>query len=147
MTYKTSPPVIVTQAFEATADSVWATITDRNRMIRWFFGEIPDFKPLIGFETVFDVENNGLIYPHRWKITECVPNRKITYSWKYDGYPGESFVVWELSSQAPLTILTLTHYGMESFPQDNPDFSRESCLAGWNYFIHERLRAYLVPEP
>jgi len=61
--------------------------------------------------------------------------KKIIYNWKYEGYPGDSFVMFELFEQKKLTKLKLTHRGLESFPQDMPEFSRESGIAAWTYFI------------
>jgi hypothetical protein len=32
---------------------------------------------------------------------------------------------------------------LQSFPGHIPEFKRESCLAGWQYFIRERLKKFL----
>lgn len=40
-------------------------------------------------------------------------------------------------------MLKLTHQVMESFPQDIPEFLRESGVKGWNYFIGESLKKFL----
>jgi hypothetical protein len=42
-----------------------------------------------------------------------------------------------------LTKLTLTARVVEDFDDSIPEFKRESCVAGWNYFIKERLSDYL----
>ena len=41
------------------------------------------------------------------------------------------------------TNLKLTHAGHDTFPNDNPIFSRESGEAGWRYFLNESLKAFL----
>ncbi len=65
------------------------------------------------------------------------------YDWRYGGYLGNSSVTWELSETPGGTKLKLTHKGHETFAQDNPIFSRESGEAGWGYFVHESLKAFL----
>ena len=32
---------------------------------------------------------------------------------------------------------------IEDFPEDIPEFSRESCNKGWEYFIQNRLKVFL----
>lgn len=112
-------------------------------MVQWFFENIPDFEASIGFETQFVVENEGRIFPHQWKIMEVHPQRKIAYNWKYEGYEGDSTVSFELATIPTGTQLTLTHEVLESFREDIPEFSRESCEGGWNYFIKEKLKAFI----
>jgi uncharacterized protein YndB with AHSA1/START domain len=79
-------------------------------------------------------------------VTEVVPERRIAYSWRYGGYTGNSTVTWELFETPDGTKLTLTHKGHETFPQDNPIFSRESGEAGWSYLLYESLIAFLEQQ-
>lgn len=97
----------------------------------------------MGFETIFTVNCEGNAYPHVWKIIEVVPQQRIVYDWRYQGYPGQSTVTWELGEEGNGTKLVLTHEGIESFPQDNPVFSRESTQGGWDYFVCESLSRFL----
>jgi len=76
-------------------------------------------------------------------VTEVTPQALLVYQWQYDGYPGDSEVRWKLQETENGTELTLTHSGGETFPQDNPDFSRENAEAGWQYLIKESLATYL----
>ena len=140
---KDNEPVIVEQSFDASIDTVWKSITDIDLMRQWYFENIPDFKPEVGFETQFNVESQGRNFMHMWKVTEVVPNKKITYNWKYGGYTGDSFVVFELFKQNNLTKLRLTHQVLTSFPAHIPEFSRESCVEGWRFFIKKSLKEYL----
>jgi uncharacterized protein YndB with AHSA1/START domain len=112
-------------------------------MRSWFFENIPAFKPEVGFETGFDVQSQRRNFHHLWRVTEVIPNRKLTYQWKYREYPGDSFVTFELSTEDGKTKLTLTALVVEDFPDDIPEFRRESCLAGWTYFIQDRLKTFL----
>lgn len=54
--------------------------------------------------------------------------------------------MWELSETPSGTKLTLTHEGHETFPQDDPIFSREGCQGGWDYFLRESLKAFLARQ-
>lgn len=112
-------------------------------MQQWFFKAIPAFEARVGFQTKFKIENEGRSFIHLWTITEVKPFQKIIYNWKYEGYPGDSFVIFELIEQEKGSCLKLTHRIVESFSQDIPEFQRESCLGGWNYFIKESLPQFL----
>ncbi len=136
-------PIIVEQTFNASPETVWRAITDVEQMRKWFFAQIESFKPQVGFETQFDVESNGRHFLHQWKITEVEPGKKIVYNWRYGGYSAESFVTFELFDDGDQTRLRLTHEGIEQFPPEAPEFSREACLAGWMYFIQTSLRDFL----
>jgi len=136
-------PVIVEQTYLASIDSVWKAITNAGQMRKWFFGNIETFEAKVDFETQFNVQANDKNYLHQWKITEVQVQKKIIYNWKYGDYAGNSYVCWELSTVDDMTKLKLTHIGLETFPQDNPDFSREACLEGWKYFICQQLKEFL----
>ncbi len=136
-------PIVVQHTYDAPLAVVWDAITNKDQMRQWFFETMTDFQPRVGFETKFDVECEGQIFPHLWKITEVVPETRIVYDWRYGGYPGESAVTWEPSETPEGTKLTLTHSRQETFPQDNPIFSRENGEAGWGYLLHESLKDFL----
>ena len=136
-------PVIVEQIFDASVDTVWNSITEIDQMRQWYFENIPSFKPEVVFETQFNVQSGDRNFLHKWKVTEVMPLKKITYNWKYEVYPGDSFVVFELFGQNNLTVLRLTHKVLESFPQDIPEFRRESGVEGWTYFIKQCLKEFL----
>lgn len=136
-------PIVVEETLNAPPAEVWKAITDKDQMRQWFFEPMTDFQPVVGFETRFDVECEGQVYPHEWKVTEVVPASRITYAWRYGGYPGDSSVTWELSEVPGGTKLRLTHTGGETFPQDDPVFSRDSCRAGWEFFLQDSLKPFL----
>ena len=136
-------PVVVEEQLAAPVDKVWEAITDKNQMPKWYFDTIEDFEPKVGFETQFNVHSEGTDYLHVWKVTEVTPHQKIAYSWRYEGYPGDSLVQWELTETEIGTNLVLTHSGIESFEMDNPVFTRESTQAGWDYLIKKNLKAYV----
>ena len=136
-------PIIVEQTYNVPLGVVWKAITDKQQMPQWFFNTMSDFKPEVGFETQFDVECEGRTFPHQWKVTEVVPETRIVYDWRYEGFPGESSVTWELSETPDGTKLTLSHRGQETFAGDDPMFTREAGEAGWRYFLHESLKGFL----
>ena len=140
---KNDEPVVVEQTFNTSIDAVWSAITEIDQMRQWYFENIPSFKPEVGFKTQFNVQSQDRHFLHMWKVTEVVPLKMITYNWKYEGYPGDSFVLFELFNQNNLTKLRLTHQVQESFPEDIPEFSRESGVEGWTFFIRKRLIEFL----
>jgi len=138
-------PVIVEQRFRTSVEELWKAITELDQMTQWFFENIPSFRPEVGFQTKFNVKTPERDFMHLWKLTEVEPLKKITYHWTYPDYPGDGYVTFELSEESDQTLLRLTAKGMETFPQDIPEFSRESCIGGWEYFINQRLKDYLDP--
>ena len=140
---KEEPPVVVEQTFDVPIMTVWRAITDPVQMRQWYFDNIPDFQADVGFETRFLVQIGGRDFPHLWKVTEVVPGRKIAYDWRFEGYPGDSYVSFELSANKDQCKLTLTAVVREDFPDEVPEFSRESCVAGWEYFIQKSLKDHL----
>jgi len=140
---KGDEPIVVEQTFKANVEDTWRAITDVGQMRQWYFDNIPSFRAEVGFETRFNVKSEGRDFMHLWKITEAVPLQKLTHDWKFDGYPGDAFIVWELFEHEGGTRLRLSTHVRESFPDDIPEFKRGSCLAGWEYFIKERLKGFL----
>ena len=131
------------QDFNVAPEILWSAITDPVKMKEWFFSNIPAFRAEKGFSVSFDVKANDKIFEHQWKIIRVVPGRLIRYQWKYGDYPGNSQVTFEIFGEYPSSKLTLTHEGIDSFPRGIPEFSRESCKQGWDYFIRDRLKKYL----
>jgi len=140
---KNDEPIIVEETFNTSIDNVWSAITEVDKMRRWYFKNIPSFKPKVGFETQFNVKSRDRNFLHKWKVTKAATQKMITYNWKYEGYEGDSFVVFELSRKNNLTKLRLTHQIKESFPADIPEFTRRSCVEGWTYFIRKSLKEFL----
>jgi len=140
---KDEEPIIVEQTYNTSIDTVWNALTEIDQMRQWYFEKIPSFKPEVGFETKFNVQSQDRNFLHMWKVTEVVSLKKLKYNWKYEGYPGDSFVVFELFKQDDMTKLRLTHEVQESFPEDIPEFKRESGVKGWTFFIKQSLKEFL----
>jgi len=140
-------PVIVEQIYNAPLKAVWEAITDLGKMQQWYFPMLEEFVPEVGFETVFDVEEGGKIYVHIWKITEVDPGRKISYEWKFGGYPGNSVVSFQLFPDGGHTKIVLTHTGLETFRGDlHPELAAHQFVEGWTNFIDTHLRNYVEQE-
>ena len=139
----TDDPIVVEQIFNSSVESVWNSITDINEMHKWYFENIPAFKPEVGFETQFNVQSEKRNFLHIWKVTEVEPLKMIKYSWEFEEYPGKSTSAFEILKENNQTKLRLTVEVMKDFPDDIPEFKRESCIAGWEYFLNGRLKEFL----
>lgn len=135
-------PFVIEKTFHAPIESVWKALTDKKQMKKWYF-DFKKFKPEAGFEFEFLGEKDGKKYLHLCKITEVIPGEKLAHSWRYDGYEGDSLVTFELFSEQSKTRVKLTHAGLETFPQDNPDFAKKNFAEGWTYLIETSLKEYL----
>ena len=80
---------------------------------------------------------------HLCKVTEVVPGKKLAYSWRYDGYPGDSLVTFELFETGEKTRLKLTHAGLETFAHLNPDFAVSNFVEGWTHILGTSLKEFL----
>src|SRR5579872_5001907 len=114
-------PFTIERTFDAPVSAVWSAITDNSEMKKWYF-ELEAFKPEVGFEFHFYGGPPGKQYLHLCKVTSVIPEKKLSYTWRYDNYPGNSEVTFELFPEGDKTRVKLTHEGIESFPQDNKDF-------------------------
>lgn len=136
------PPIVVETHLDADRDEVWSAITERDRMVQWFFDNIPAFKPEVGFQTEFDVKSEDRNFRHQWTVQEVEPGKLLRYRWKYAQYSGDSYVKFELSDSNGGTLLRLSAVTLEDFPEV-PEFERDSCRGGWEYFLGQNLKQYL----
>ncbi len=120
---------------------VWKAVTENESLKEWFF-EIKEFKPEVGFEFQFYGEKDGVKYFHRCKITEVVSQKKLVYSWRYEGREGNSLVTIELFAEGEKTRLKLTHAGVDNFPKV-PDFAKKNFIEGWTMLIGTCLKEFL----
>lgn len=133
----------IEQTYPASISTVWTAITDKHEMKKWYF-DLPEFEPKVGCVFQFwggPAEDRQ--YKHVCKVTEVVPNKKIAYSWQYEGYAGYTVVTFELFDKDGDTRLLLTHEGLESFPPEEPDFARQNFVEGWTWIIGTSLKEYL----
>ena len=139
-------PIIIERVFNAPVSKVWKAIIDRNEMRNWYF-DLAEFKAETGFKFQFyGGPSPERQYLHLCEITEVIRERKLSHSWRFDGYPGNSLLTFELSGQENKTLLKLTHDGLETFPEENPDFAKANFVEGWNEIINISLKKYLEPS-
>ena len=136
-------PVIKEILVNAAPDKVWMAITNPEDMKVWYF-DLPGFKPEVGYEFSFYGDTaDGTKYLHLCKITEAIVNEKLSYTWRYDGYKGDSLVTFELIPEGAKTLIRLTHSGLETFPSDNKDLRKENFDGGWEAIIRESLKHFV----
>lgn len=137
-------PIIIERTFHLPAKKVWEAISNRDQMKQWYF-DLEAFIPEKGFSFSFMGGPDGRQYKHLCTITDAVTEKKLSYSWRYEGYEGNSEVTFELFPEEGGTKLRLTHTGLGSFPP-NPDFARQNFVDGWTYIILTSLPGYLEAE-
>src|SRR5258708_5259459 len=121
-------PFVIERTFNAPAALVWKAISNKDDMKQWYF-DLKEFEPVPGFEFEFSVEHEGMKYCHRCKVTYAIPQKRLAYTWRYEGHPGDSLVTFELHAAREKTRLRLTHIGLETFPP-LPGFWRANFAAG-----------------
>jgi len=135
-------PFVIERTLDAPVKKVWAAITEKNQMKQWYF-DLAAFEPKVGFEFSFVGGSPEEEYTHHCRITEVVEFKKISYTWRYENYPGESEVTFELFEEGDQTKIKLTHRGLETFPANKKDFARSSFEAGWTEIIGKSLTEYV----
>ncbi len=133
--------VVVERTFNAPVARVWRALTDVEEMRQWYF-DLKEFRPAVGFEFEFVVGHEGMTYHHLCKITEVIPQKKIAYTWRYKGHPGDSLVTIELSPEGNKAHLKLTHTGIETFPK-TPAYARKNFEAGWTAIVGTELKKFV----
>ena len=127
--------IVVERTLSAPVARVWKALTDVDRMREWYF-DLKEFKSEVGFEFEFVVEHEGNRYHHLCRVVEVIPEKKIAYTWRYKGEPGDSLVSFELFAEGDNTKLKVTHTGIETFPR-TPAYARKNFEAGWTAIATE----------
>jgi uncharacterized protein YndB with AHSA1/START domain len=144
-----SAPLVIERLFNAPMEAVWKAITDKDQLKQWFF-DVPEFRPELDFEFRFEAGKEDVCYLHLCKITEVVTGRKLTYSWRYEGFSGYSLVSFELFAEGDQTRLKLTHEGLETFPMSQPGFLNGYYIPEWIDIIGSSLKQFIgraAPNP
>src|SRR3981081_1394310 len=115
--------IVIERTFKAPIAKVWKALTDVDQMREWYF-DLKEFKPQVGFEFEFVVEHEGNQYPHLCKVTEGIPQKKIAYTWRYKGEPGDSLVTIELFADGDKTRRKRTDDG-SAMCRTRPCFTTE----------------------
>ncbi|WPR70348.1 SRPBCC domain-containing protein [Flavobacterium sp. NG2] len=139
--------IIIERVFNAPLPLVWKALTEKELMKQWYF-DLEEFKVEIGFKFQFTGgPSPEKQYVHLCKIVEVIQEQKLAYTWRYEGFEGNSLVIFELIPvNENQTKLKLTHSGIETFPQNNPDFAIGNFEAGWNAIVNTNLKDFLEPN-
>jgi uncharacterized protein YndB with AHSA1/START domain len=136
--------IIIERTYHASLSTIWKALTDKEQMKQWYF-DLAEFKPEVDFEFQFYGQGKeGEQYLHLCKITEAIKEKKLKYSWRYNGYEGISFVSFELFPEGDTTRIKLTHEGLDTFPVTaNNAFAKENFVEGWTHIIGKALPDFL----
>ncbi|PST84335.1 SRPBCC domain-containing protein [Pedobacter yulinensis] len=135
--------VVVEEFFNASVAVVWKALTEKAELEKWYFN-LSDFRAEPGFEFSFEGRgHSGDRLVHICRITEVTPRQRLEYSWQYTHLPGFSLVTFELFEEGGGARLRVTHTGLDSFPQNRPDFTADSFTGGWTEILTAWLAGYL----
>jgi uncharacterized protein YndB with AHSA1/START domain len=123
-----SGDVSVTVNINAVPSMVFHALTDAAQMERW-----------IGSKGSIDPKPGGKI-DFGWgmgpvKILEIVPDKKLSYSWQWEGQP-DTVATWTLEESGGKTRVTIVQSGFA------PDRNSEDYFIGWSKFA-ARLKTML----
>jgi len=135
-------PIVMERVYNAPVNKVWEAISNKEQMKEWYF-DLAEFKAEPGFEFRFEAGDENVNYVHLCVVKEVIPNSKLSYTWRYEGYEGDSLVTFELFPENGGTRLKLTHEGLETFPADNPAFAKKNFLAGWTEITGTALKNFV----
>ena len=138
--------VIVERTFDAPVERVWDAISNNDAMKKWYF-KLPEFRAEVGFEFGFEGGPQEKTYLHKCKVVEVIPQKKLAYSWRFEGYEGNSMVSFELSPEGNGTKLRLTHSGLNRFVvNDNRDLDAHNFAEGWTDIIGRSLKGFVETQ-
>jgi uncharacterized protein YndB with AHSA1/START domain len=137
-------PLIVERVFDAPVALVWKALTDKDDIKHWSF-DIREFEPRVGFEFQFYGGDETSQYLHRCKVAEAIPHKRLAYTWRYEGYAGDSLVTFELFAEGKKTRLRLTHTGLETFPR-LPAFAKANFAQGWTEIVGTSLKDFVEKQ-
>ncbi|MBO9731298.1 MAG: SRPBCC domain-containing protein [Chitinophaga sp.] len=135
-------PLVVERILNAPVKAVWEALTDNEKLKQWYF-PLPAFEARTGFEFSFTAGSDEQKYVHLCKVTAVEPLKKLSYSWRYQGYTGNSEVTWELFPEGNKTRLVLTHTGIHTFPA-TAAFAEKNFSDGWNHIVGISLPEFLA---
>lgn len=127
-----------TKIIEESPKVVFSALTEPEKLAEWFQDEA-DLDNRVGGQIrlvtlkekhpEWNLQRN---YYMEGTIMECVPNKRLSYSWKFKDIPNfpETLVTWELEQINPYkTLVKLSHVGF--LEKEKGNFSVESHNQGW----------------
>lgn len=132
--------LVIDRVFDAPVDHLWQALTKRESIKEWYFAQVQQFEPIVGF--VFGLSDDGSGYQKEWTVTQVVEGQKLAHTWAYKGYRVCSEVAFDLFGEGAKTRLRITHTGLETFPL-NAHFARQRFAWGWD-LIGDKLSDFLA---
>jgi len=86
--------LITEHVYSVEIKRAWRALTNTEEMRIWYFPQVEDFKPIVGFEFVF--ADDGSPYQKSWRVTHVEDGRVLSHTWDYKFFPGSSLVTFEL---------------------------------------------------
>lgn len=136
---KKDDPIVIEKLYHASIARVWKALITPDEIKNWFL-EMPDFKAEVNHVFTFVGGPPDKPYLHLCKVMEVINGRKLSYTWRYEGYEGDSLVTFELFEQGKDTKIILTHEGLHTFPESNPDLAKGNFVQGWTDIIGTLLK-------
>ncbi len=132
--------------YDVPVENVWKAITDPEAMKQWYF-DLPSFTSMIASSTELEkIEEIDTFYLDKCMAIEKIEGEKISYTWKYEVYPGNSLVTFELSGKGKKTKLRFSHEGLETYPVSNPDIARDNIYSSWRYMLETAIKVFLEDQ-
>jgi len=135
-----STPLIKEFNYNVPIGKVWQALTDKDKMKEWYFPQLQQFEPRVGFKFQFD--DNSAEYQKEWIVIKVAEGRTLAHNWAYKGYQGNSEVIFDLFWEEDKTKLRVTQTDLESFP-NHPHFKRERFEWGWDNLLGQNLKHLL----
>ena len=133
-------PLVKEYTYDVPVENVWNALTEKEQMKIWYFPQLKEFEPSVGFEFQFD--DDSAEYQKEWVVTKCEVGKTLGHSWAYKGFFGKSEVTFELSPEQNKTKLKVTQTGLDSFPS-HPHFNRARFELGWENLLGRNLKNLL----
>lgn len=137
----------IEKQFHAPIAKVWDAITNKDTMKKWYF-DIDDFELKLGHSFNFWAgPPEGKEWHHQCIILELIPEKKLSHSWTYPGYDGETLVSWELIHiSEDITQIKFRHEFIKPFSDEIEELRQENFQEGWTYIINIGLKEFLENE-
>jgi len=136
-------PFVIEIEYNFPVEKVWKALTDPDDMRQWYF-DLPSFTSKVAAPLELEkIEELSNMYLGNFMAVERIEGNKISYTWKYEVYPGHSLVTFELSEEGKRTKLQFTHQGLETFPVSNPDIARDNIFSSWKYMLDTAIKVFL----
>ncbi|RDV15940.1 SRPBCC domain-containing protein [Pontibacter diazotrophicus] len=65
-----STPLIKEFNYNVPIEKVWQALTDKDKMKEWYFPQLKQFEPIVGFKFQFD--DSSAEYQKEWIVTKVV---------------------------------------------------------------------------